>query len=49
MDNSQVQYDDETDVLYVRLLPGARVARTHSVDDMRPSMYVVTLVAPEPR
>ena len=49
MDNSQVQYDDETDVLYVRLLPGGRVALTHSLDDMRPSMYVVILVASEPR
>lgn len=35
MANPQVQYDDETDVLYVRLLPGAKVARTHSLDDMR--------------
>lgn len=30
-----VEYDPEVDVLYVRLAPHARVAKTHPLDDMR--------------
>ena len=30
-----VEYDPEADVLYVRLAPHARVAKTHPLDDMR--------------
>lgn len=30
-----VEYDREADVLYVRLAPHAKVARTHRLDDMR--------------
>lgn len=35
MANLQVEYDPEADVLYVRLTTGVKVARTHSLDDMR--------------
>ncbi len=30
-----VEYDREADVLYVRLAPHAKVAKTHPLDDMR--------------
>lgn len=30
-----VDYDREADVLYVRLAPNAKVAKTHPLDDMR--------------
>lgn len=35
MDSLKVDYDQEADVLYVRLSADETVARTHALDDMR--------------
>jgi len=35
MTDLQVEYDADADVLYVRLVPDATVARSHSLDDTR--------------
>ena len=35
MARGQVDYDQEADVLHVRLVPREQVARTHAMDEMR--------------